>query len=138
MPTVPARDFSGSEQGVHYLRKDVTFNDIGKVVTVGAIPARSQILNLISGVFVTTVFGGTTPVLDIGSTKSSSTGDLYATNLALGTAAFVAMDEAATQTNVDTWYVSVDTVITASYAQSSGTATAGQGQIVIAYIPPDR
>lgn len=126
------------EQAIHYLRKDITFNDIGNVVTVGAIPAKSQILNLISGVFVTTVFGGTTPVLDIGSTLSSSTGDLYATNLSLGTAAFVAIDEAATQTNVNSWYVSVDTVITASAAVTSGTATAGQGQVVIAYVPVDR
>ena len=132
----PAR--VNTEQMIGFLRKDITFNDIGKVVTVGAIPARSQILNLISGVFVTTVFGGTTPVLDVGSTRSSSSGDLYGTNISLGTAAFVALDEAATQTNVDTWYVSVDTVITASAAVTSGTATAGQGQIVIAYVPVDR
>ena len=132
----PAR--VSQSQTIHYLRKDITFADIGNVVTVGAIPARSQIVNLISGVFVTTVFGGTTPVLDVGSTRSSSTGDLYATNLALGTAAFVAIDEAATQTNVDTWWVSVDTVITASAAVTSGTATAGQAQVVIAYIPQDR
>lgn len=134
--TVPARLLP--EQGVHFLRKDIVFGDLGQVVTVGAIPARSQILNLISGVFVTTVFGGTTPVLDVGSTRSTSTGDLYGTNISLGTAAFVALDEAATQTNVDTWYVSVDTVITASAAVTSGTATAGQAQIVIAYVPSDR
>ena len=125
-------------QTIHYLRKDITFADIGNVVTVGAIPAKAQILHLISGVFVTTTFGGTTPVLDVGSTKSSSTGDLYATNLALGTAAFVAIDEAATATNVDTWWVSVDTVITASAAVTSGTATTGQAQVVIAYVPLDR
>ena len=136
MPTTPARVANNTQ--VHYLRKDITYADIGNVVTVGAIPARSQILNLISGVFVTTVFGGTTPVLDVGSTLSSSTGDLYGTNISLGTAAFVALDEAATATNVGTWYVSVDTVITASAALTSGTATVGQGQIVIAYVPPDR
>jgi hypothetical protein len=136
MPQYPAR--VSNAQQVHFLRKDVTFADVGNVVVVGAIPARSQILNLISGVFVTTVFGGTTPVLDVGSQLSSSTGDLYATNLSLGTAAFVAIDEAATATNVNTWYVSVDTVITASVALTSGTATVGQGQIVIAYVPTDR
>ncbi len=138
MPQYPARDFSGAEQGIHYLRKDITSADVGKVVIVGAIPARSQILNLISGVFVTTVFGATTPVLDIGTQRSSSTGDLLATDISLGTAAFVALDEAATQTNVNTWYLSVDTVITASSSVASGTQTVGQGQIVIAYVPADR
>jgi hypothetical protein len=133
---VPAR--VSNDQQIHFLRKDITFNDLGKTVTVGAVPARAQILNLISGVFVTTVFGGTTPVLDVGSNRSSSTGDLFATNITLGTAAFVALDEAATQTNVDTWYTSVDTVITASAAVTSGTATAGQAQVVIAYVPFDR
>jgi hypothetical protein len=126
-----ARDFN--KQMIHYLRLGVVFGDNNVVKTVGVIPAGSQILNLISGVFIRTVFNaGSTNVLDIGT---SVTGDLYATDLALGTKAFVAIDEAATATNVNTWYVTVDTTITATVQLTGTAATTGAAEIVIAYIP---
>jgi hypothetical protein len=71
-------------------------------------------------------------VLDIGT---SADDDLYATDLALGTKAFVALDEAATATNVNTWYVSVDTTITTTVALTGTAATAGAATVIIAYIP---
>lgn len=126
-----ARNFN--KQMVHYLRCGLTYSDNGTAKTVGVIPAGSQILNLISGVFVTTVFNaGTTNVLDIGT---SANDDLYATDLALGTKAFVVIDEAATATDVNTWYVSADTTITATVALTGTAATTGAAEVVIAYLP---
>lgn len=126
-----ARNYS--KQMIHYLRLGVTFADNGVVKTVGVIPAGSQIINAISGVFVRTVFNaGTTNVLDIGTTAD---GDLYTTDAALGTVAFVALDEAASATGVNAWYVSADTTITATVALSGTAATTGAAEIVIAYIP---
>lgn len=118
---------------VHYLRCGITYADNGVVKTVGIIPAGSQILNTLSGVFVRTAFNaGTSNVLDIGT---SANDDLYATDLALGTKAFVAFDEAATATDVNAWYVSSDTTITATVALSGTAATAGEAEVVIAYLP---
>lgn len=113
-------------QQVHYIRKDLTYADNGVVKTVGVIPAGSVILSS-SGVNVSTAFNaGTSNVLDIGS---SADGDLYATDLALGSAAFVAIDEAVSR------YVSAETTITATVALSGTAASAGVAQVVIAYIP---
>jgi hypothetical protein len=120
-------------QQTHYLRCGITYADNGLVKTVGIIPAGSQMINLTSGVYIREVFNaGTTNVLDIGTTADD---DLYATDLALGTKAFVVIDEAATATNVNTWYVTVDTTITATVALSGTAATTGQAEIIIAYIP---
>lgn len=130
---VPARN--DGYQGVQYLRTSVTFNDNGVVKTMGTIPAGSQILNTISGVFIRTVFNaGTTNVIDVGS---SADGDLYATDIALGTKAFVALDEAATATGVDAWYIAADTTFTTTVALSGTAATTGAAEVVIAYLPPN-
>lgn len=126
-----ARHFN--KQMIHYLRLGITFADNGVAKTVGVIPAGSQIINLISGVFVRTVFNaGTTNVLDIGTTADD---DLYATDLALGTKAFVALDESAATGSVNTFYVTTDTTITATVALSGTAATTGAAEVVIAYIP---
>ena len=121
-------------QQIHFLRTNISYADgVGKVYTLGAIPAGSQIVQALSGVYVTTVFNaGTTNVLDIGTTADD---DLYATDLALGTKAFVAIDEAATATNVNAWYVSSATTLTATLALTGTAPTTGAGVVVIAYIP---
>lgn len=120
-------------QQIHYLRCGVTYSDNGLVKTVGIIPAGSQIINAISGVFVRTAFNaGTSNVIDVGT---SADGDLYATDIALGTVAFVAIDEAATATGVNAWHVTADTTITATVALSGTAATAGAAEVVIAFIP---
>jgi hypothetical protein len=119
-------------QQIHYLRCGISFADNGVAKVVGIIPAGSQMVNLISGVFVREVFNaGTTNVLDIGT---SANDDLYGTDIALGTKAFVALDEAATATDVNTWYVTADTTITATVALSGTAATTGLAEVVIAYI----
>lgn len=116
-------------QQVHYLRKGITFADDGTTVDVGTIPAGSLILKPLSGVAVTTVFNaGSTNVLDIGPSTDSGT-DLWATDLALGTVAFVPLDEAVTN------LVSVDTYVQAAVDLTGTAATTGAAEIVICYIP---
>lgn len=121
-------------QQIHYLRQNISYADgASKVYTIGTVPAGSQILNVISGVFVNTVFNaGTTNVLDIGTTAND---DLYGTDIALGTKAFVALDEAATATDVNAWYVSSDTTFTCTLSLTGTAATTGAGVVVIAYVP---
>lgn len=122
-----ARNFN--KQMVHYLRKGITFADDGTTVTVGTIPAGSLVLKPLSGVAVTTVFNaGSTNVLDIGPSTDSGT-DLWATDLALGTLAFVPLDEAVTN------LVSVDTVVQAAVDLTGTAATTGAAEIIICYIP---
>jgi hypothetical protein len=122
-----ARNFN--KQMIHYLRKGITFADDGTTVTVGVIPAGSLIIKPISGVAVTTVFNaGSTNVLDIGPSTDSGT-DLWATDLALGSLAFVPLDEAVTN------LVSVDTTVQAAVDLTGTAATTGAAEIVIAYIP---
>jgi len=123
--SIPARQFQ--TQQVHFLRKDFTYADDGSTLNVGKVPAGSVILKPVSGANVSTAFNaGTTNVLDIGT---EADGDLFATDLALGSAAFVPCDEAVS------FYVSSDTVITATVDLTGTAATTGVGQVVIAYIP---
>lgn len=125
--TSPARQFH--TQQIHYLRKSIAFSDTYPV-TVGVIPSGSLILKPISGVQVNTAFNAaTTNVLDIGESSPTDNDDLYATDLALGTATFVPIDEAVNLA------VTADTTITCTYAQTGTAATAGAGEVVIAYIP---
>lgn len=115
-------------QQVHYLRKSITFSDNGTAVTVGYIPAGALILKPLSGVAVTTAFNaGTANVLDIGTSDND---DLFGTDLALGTTNFIPCDE-----NVGGYLVAADTTITATVALSGTAATAGAGEVIIAYIP---
>lgn len=121
-----ARQFQ--TQQVHYLRLTVGFADNGTAKTVGVIPAGSLILKPASGVHVTTVFNAaTTNTLNVGS---SADDDLFGTLLALGTATFVALDEA-----IGGFLVAADTTITATVVLTGTAATTGSGEVVIAYIP---
>lgn len=121
--TIPARD--DLYQGIQYLREDFTFADNGKVIKVGTLPAHAVIAKAISGVNVSTVFNaGTGNVLDIGT---SADDDLFGTDIALGTAGLIPLDEAVSE------YVAVDTEITATVTLTGTAATTGVGQIVIAY-----
>lgn len=125
--TTPARVYH--TQQVHYLRKSIAYNSTFPV-TVGVIPAGATIVKPISGIQVNTVFNAaTTNVLDIGESSPTNNDDLYGTDMALGTATFVPIDEAVNLT------VTADTTITCTYAQTGTAATAGAGEVIIAYIP---
>lgn len=115
-------------QQIHYLRRSITFADNGATVDIGTIPAGALIIKPISGVMVNVAFnGGATNTLDIGPSTDSGT-DLWATLLALGTIGFIPIDE------VVTLKVSVDTLVQAKVV-STAAASAGQGDIVIAFLP---
>lgn len=112
-------------QAIHFIENTLNF-DSG-VVTIGTLPAGAVILRAISGAQVNVAFNAaSTNVIDIGTTAND---DLFATDLAGGTIAFVAFDEAVTQ------LLAADTTFTATYAQTGTAATAGSARIVICYIP---
>lgn len=114
-------------QAVHYLRKGVTFADNGTAVTVGVLPEGALILKPLSGIAVTTAFNaGTTNTLNIGT---EADGDLYATLISVGTTNFVALDESVSN------LVTEETTITATVTLTGTAATAGAGEVVVAYIP---
>lgn len=114
-------------QQIHFLRKSIGFADDGVELVVGKIPAGATILKPLSGVSVDVAFdAGTTNVLDIGTDAND---DLYGTDLALGSIAFVPIDEAVSMT------VSSDTVVTATVGLDGTAATAGAGEVIIAYVP---
>jgi hypothetical protein len=122
----PARQFH--TQQVHYLRKTVVFGNAGVVQTVGVLPAGALILKPISGVHVVTAFNsGTNKQIDIGTTADD---DLFGTDLSLAAATFVPLDEA-----VGGYRVDAVTTITATLDLTGTAASAGEAEIIIAYIP---
>ena len=124
MTDIPARELH--TQQVTYIRKAITFDDNGTAVTVGVLPAGARILKPISGVDVNEAFNaGTGNVLDIGTTADP---DFFATDLALGTIAFVPLDVAVSQK------LAAKTTITATVALTGTPASAGTAEVVIAYM----
>jgi hypothetical protein len=120
---IPARN--DLYQDIQYLRKDFTFADNGKVLKLGTLPTNAVIMKPISGVNVSTVFNaGTGNVLDVGT---SADDDLYGTDLALGTAGFIPLDEAVS------FFNAAEVQMTATVVLTGTAATTGVGQIVIAY-----
>lgn len=114
-------------QAVHYIAADIDYTDSATAVTIGTVPSGATILKAISGLQVNVAFNaGTSNVVDVGTTAND---DLYGTDLAAGSIAFVPLDEAVTQV------LSADTTFTATYAQSGTAASAGSGKVVICYIP---
>lgn len=121
----PARHIS--QQQICYLRLGVTYADNGVAKVMGTIPAGSLILKPISGTQVVTVFNaGTTNTLNVGTTADD---DLFGTLLALGSLAFVPLDEA-----IGGFRVATDTTITATVVLTGTAATTGDAEVVIAYI----
>lgn len=116
------------QQMVHYLRKSLDYTNDATEVTIGWIPSGALILESASGVVVTTVFNGTSPVIDIGADDGNDDPDEWGVDLTLGTAGFVPL-----AANVGTYVMSADTEITATIA--GGSSTAGTCEVVICYIP---
>ena len=123
--TAPAQDIGYGV--VQFLRKTITYLDDGKTVDVGTLPAGAVMLKAMSGVQVNVAFnGGTTNTLDIGPSNDTGT-NLWGTVLALGSIAFVPVDEAVSMT------VSSDTKVQAAVV-STASASAGSADIIIAYV----
>jgi hypothetical protein len=114
-------------QQIHFLRKSIAYTDEDTELTVGKIPAGATILKPLSGLNVDVAFDlGSTNIVDIGTDADPN---LYGTALAAGSIAFVPLDEAVAMT------VAAETTITATYSGTGTAATAGNGEIVIAYVP---
>lgn len=123
---VPARN--DLYQNIQYLRKDIEFGNAGEII-VGKIPAGAIIVKPISGVAVHVAFNnGTTNTLNVGK---EGDGDFFASAVATGTIAYVALDEAVASR------VEEDTLITATQAVSGTAATAGSATVVIAFVTPN-
>lgn len=115
-------------QQIHYLRKGFTFADNGTVLTVGTLPAGALIVKPCSGVHVVTVFNaGTNNFMDVGTT---TTGDLFGTDLSLLATTFVPLDEA-----IGGFRLAAAIDITMTLQLSGTPATTGDAELVIAYIP---
>jgi hypothetical protein len=117
-------------QQVHYLHKQITFADLGTVVTVGYLPANASVIG--GGVHVTTAFNSSgTDLLDVGFIGSTTDDDAYATDLTLAGVGFIALDELAATTNIKQ---TVDATVTCSPAQSVADATAGVAEVYVTYV----
>lgn len=128
---LPVRDYPTYQ--VHYIRRAINHTDNGILLHLGVLPKGAQIIQSISGVYVREAFNaGTSNVLDIGTDEDS---DYYATDLALGTVGFAALDEAASATNG--FYVSEDMNLTCTVQLSGTAATAGLAEVVVAYTIQD-
>jgi hypothetical protein len=117
-------------QQVHYLHKQITFADLGTVVTVGYLPANASVIG--GGVHVTTAFNSSgTDLLDVGFIGSTTDDDAYATDLTLAAVGFIVLDELAATTNIKQ---TVDATVTCSPAQSVADATAGVAEVYVTYV----
>jgi hypothetical protein len=123
----PARQLH--TQQVHYLRKRVRYNDSGIAtgVNFGTLPAGSQLIGIHAR--ITTAFNAaTTNNLLIGTTAGGN--DIMVTGESLaGATGFKsgATGQAVTFAN--------DTDLYVAYTQTGGAATAGDGYVVLTYVP---
>jgi hypothetical protein len=111
-------------QQVHYFRKTIDYTDNATVIDVGVIPAGALVLKPLSGIAVNTAFNGSSQSLDIGTSDNT---DLWATDLSLSVATFVPCDE-----NVS-FLVTAVTLVQCVFTSTS--ASAGEGEVIIAFIP---
>lgn len=117
-------------QQTHYLRKDISYTDTS-TVTVGKLPAGAIVVG--AGVVVSTAWNsGTSDVLDIGT---SSDGDGFATDLALGTIGNIVWDELATSNDL---YSTSEVTVTCAVTSVGTAASAGAGHVYVQYIPVDQ
>lgn len=126
--SIQARDFG--YEAVQFLRKRITYLDLGNTVNVGKVPAGAVVVG--GGVHVVTAFNSSgTDLLDVGFVGSTTDADAYATDLDLATIGFKALDELAAVTNIQQ---TVETTITCIAAQSVADATAGVADVVVMYV----
>lgn len=136
--SVPARDLSYNL--VHYIRRRLNIGQTGGLITtvafpIGTLPANAVLVTG-SGAWVTVDLGGTTNTLEVGyaaDTLSTADADAYASAIALPitTGGFIAFDEIGA-TGLTGRARAVDTAITATF---TGTATTGQIDLILAYVP---
>jgi len=112
-----------------YIRKGITFADIGSTVDLGVVPVGAIIDDVY--VIVSTAFdSGSTDILDIGTSDDT---DGFATDLTLQTAGKIAADELATSNDLGPFAAA--TTLQAVVVATGTAATAGAGEIVVTFIP---
>lgn len=120
-----------SIQGIHTLRFDIAWNTPGigsGVQFPNKLPTGARLL--FTHVFVKEAFNaGTTNVITVG-TNATDYNNVVAAGEAIETV--IAATTIFTGGDVD---ITADTAIYAKYAQTGGAATAGQAQIVVAFVP---
>ena len=112
---------------VEALRKKITVTDGANVVVVGTVPAGALIIG--GGVFVTTAFDGTTPVIKVGNLDSTPNDDAYGTALVISALGYIALDELAAVTNTKP---TVERTITATMTLTA--ATAGEAEVIVLFV----
>jgi hypothetical protein len=111
-------------QQVHYFRKTISYTQNAQVIDVGVIPAGALVLKPLSGIAINTAFNGSSQTFDLGPSDNT---DLWATDLSLSVATFVPCDE-----NVS-FLVTAVTLVQCVFTSTS--ASAGEGEVIIAFIP---
>ena len=113
---------------VHFLRKEVNYNDpgIASGVVIGRLPANAQITQALARVR-TTFNAGTTNVLTVGTNASAYDNIFGAADIAEGSAG----NSAAPLANLQEALSEVDVFV--KYAQTGTAATQGKAIIHIAY-----
>ena len=113
---------------VHYLRKEVNYNDpgIASGIVIGRLPANAQILQALARVR-TTFNAATTNVLTVGTNASNYDNILGTADIAEGSAG----NNAAPSANLQE--VLAETDVFAKYTQTGTAATQGKAVIHIAY-----
>lgn len=118
-------------QQINYLRKRITFADLGTTVVVGYLPAGAMVVG--GGVQVVTGFNSSgTDLLNVGFIGATTDADGYATLLDLATVGFKPLDELAATTNIQQ---ADNFTVTCAPAQSVADATAGVADVCIWFIP---
>lgn len=116
--------------------KFIDFNDDDLVVKVTKTQVGDMIID--AGVFITTAFDGTSPVLDLGFTADNQGGaadpNALGSALAMGVAGAKAADELATATNKIC--TATDTITASLTAGTAMTAGKGYVWVLIANIHP--
>ena len=113
---------------VHYLRKEVNYNDpgIASGIVIGRLPANAQITQALTRVR-TTFNAGTTNVLTVGTNATSFDNVFGAADIAEGSAG----NNAAPLANLQDIQVEADVFV--KYTQTGTAATQGKAVIHIAY-----
>jgi hypothetical protein len=110
---------------VHYLRKGVTFADEGTAVIIGTLPPGAVVLR--AGLVIFTVFAGTTPTFDMGTTD---VGDDFVDGASLETAGVIRDTTSMAGATVAYNAAAVNATITLIDA-----ATSGAGVAWVEYLP---
>jgi hypothetical protein len=125
--TTPARQYH--TQQTHYLRKSISYTDIGSTLEVGVVPAGAIVIG--AGVVVSTAFNsGTTDTLDIGTSADT---DGFASAISTHTAGRIVADDLATSDDLGP-YASA-TTIKCVLAATGTAASAGAAEVYVEFIP---